>query len=333
MPPRHEPIERGLRALERAVLATCRARRLLAEGDAVLAAISGGADSTALVACLAALRDAGFLRAVSACHVDHGLRPAAAEAAFCEELCRGLGVPLERLAVTVGEGNLQAAARRARYSALRAAAARAGAERIATGHTRSDQAETVLLRLLRGAGARGLAAIPPRRGPFVRPLIDRSRGEVLDYLRERGLEHREDPTNASPRFDRNRVRHELLPALERLRPGAEGALARAADLLRDDERALERSAAALVPRGVPAARVDELLAAPSAVRARAVRRLWLAATGSRRGLERHHVEAIVRLFRRGRPGRVSLPGGRVASVARGTVRLEPAARGDRARDG
>jgi tRNA(Ile)-lysidine synthase len=311
-----------LRDLERAVLATSRARRLLRPGDAVLVALSGGPDSTALVACLAALRDAGLAGAVSACHVDHGLRAGSAEDGdFCAALCAALAVPLERVRVSVAAGNLQSQARRARYAALRAAAARAGAGRVATGHTRADQAETVLLRLLRGSGARGLAGIPPRRGPFVRPLLDCSRAQVLAYLRERGLGHREDPTNASPRFDRNRVRHELLPALEGLRPGAEAALARAADLLRDDDRALERSARLLVPRGSTDARVDALLAVPAAVRARAVRRAWSNATGSRRGLAAHHVAAIVRLFRRGRPGRVSLPGGLVATVSRGRLRF------------
>jgi tRNA(Ile)-lysidine synthase len=306
---------------ERAVLATCRARRLLRPGDPVLVALSGGPDSTSLLAALSALRDAGSCGAVTACHVDHQLRPGTADAAACRDLCARLRVPLEVVAVSVGPGNLQSAARRARYRALRAAAARTGAARIATGHTRSDQAETVLLRLVRGSGARGLAAIPPRRGDVVRPLVDRSRAEVLAYLAERDLAWCEDPTNATPRFDRNRVRSDVLPALEALRPGAEAALARAADLLRDDERALERLARVLVPPGAAAADVGELRAAPRAVRTRAIRRLWREATGSRRGLEAHHVDAIGRLFGRGRPGRISLPGGLDASVRGGVLRI------------
>ncbi len=215
------------------VLATCRRRHLLARDDRVLVALSGGADSTALLAALARLRAAGQLSEVWALHVDHGLRPgSAAEADSCQVLCDRLQVRLERALVTVGPGNLQARARRARYAALRGAAERLGATRIATGHTLTDQAETVLLRLLRGAGARGLAGIPPQRGPVVRPLVDRSRAEVLDFLREEGLPWLEDPTNQSPRFLRNRVRTEMVPLLRRLGPSVERTLARTADRTR-----------------------------------------------------------------------------------------------------
>ncbi len=207
--PRRRPhdLKTALHPFAAAVLETCQRRRLLGASDRVVAALSGGPDSTALVAVLAALRDAGRLASLSAIHVDHRLRPdSARDGEACAHLCRRLGVPLLRVEVEVAPGNVQAQARRARYAALRLAAARAGATRIATGHTRSDQAETVLLRLLRGSGARGLSGIPPRRGPIVRPLIDRSRREVLAYLRARRLSWLEDPTNASPRYLRNRVR-------------------------------------------------------------------------------------------------------------------------------
>jgi tRNA(Ile)-lysidine synthetase-like protein len=248
----------SLRPFERAVAATCRARALPIEDGPVLVALSGGPDSTALVAALAALRDVGACGPVLACHVDHQLRAgSAADGDSSEALCRAIAVPLHRVRVEVGRGNLQAAARCARYAALRAVAAEEGARFIATGHTRTDQAETVILRLLRGAGARGLAGIPPRRGSLLRPLIDRSRPEILQYLRERGLAWRDDPTNDSPRFDRNRVRREVLPILEDLRPGAEASLARAADLLRDDERALEALARARLPRRRVARGPDE----------------------------------------------------------------------------
>jgi tRNA(Ile)-lysidine synthase len=255
---------------------------------------------------------------VVACHVDHGLRPGSErDASHCQELCAHIGVRFLGRTVRVGPGNVQAQARRARYAALRAVAAEAGSRRIATGHTRADQAETVVLRLLRGAGARGLAGIPPRRGALVRPLIDRSREEVLAYLADRGLSHLEDPSNATGRFLRNRVRAEVMPALRRLAPAAERALARAADLLRGDDRALERSARAL-HRGTRA-EVDALLASPAAVRRRVVRRLWKASTGSRRGLTADHVEAVLRLLRRPRPGRISLPGGFEARVGDGRL--------------
>src|SRR6266540_778124 len=197
-----------LHHFEAMVLDTIRRRALVRPGARVLVAASGGPDSTALLAALTALRDAGALASVHACHVDHQLRASSVEdGAHCAELCSRLGVPLEQAQVTVsGASGVQAAARRARY----------GADRIATGHTVGDQAETLAHRLLRGAGARGLAGIPPRRGAVIRPLIERSRREVLAYLRERALTWRDDPTNASPRFLRNRIRAELVPVLEAL---------------------------------------------------------------------------------------------------------------------
>jgi tRNA(Ile)-lysidine synthase len=303
-----------------AVLATVRRRRLLGPADHVLVALSAGPDSTALVAVLAALRDAGHLAALTALHVDHGLRAGAAEDAACAlEICARLKVPLERVRVTVAPGNVQAEARRVRYAALRAAAARAGATRIATGHTRSDQAETLLLRLIRGAGARGLSGIPPRRGMIVRPLIDRSRAEGIAYLAALGLPWREDPTNATPRFARNRVRHELLPVLARLAPAFERALARTSDLLRDDERVLAaRARARAEGRRVPVAAV---LAEPAAIQRRIVRRLWRSAGASRGELAARHVDAVLRLLRRPRPGRVALPGNLEARCRYGTLEV------------
>lgn len=312
-----------LHPFEAAVLATLRRRDLLSPDARVLVALSGGPDSMALLRALAALKQLGALAALDACHVDHQLRPgSAADGDFCATVCGQLGVPLLRVAVEVGaEGGVQEAARRARYRALRDAARRCGADRIATGHTRTDQAETVLLRLLRGAGARGLAGIPARRGLLVRPLIDLPRREVLDYLGAARAPFLEDPSNASPRYLRNRVRHELGAALEALAPGAERRIARVADLLRDDDRALELAARRLAPRGATEAEVARLRRAPLAVQRRAVRRLWRGATGSRRALEAIHVQAILRLLEPGRTGPVALPGGRAAWCELGRLSL------------
>lgn len=330
-PPRQRFRFRAVRAprthpFAASVLATCRRRRLLGPGDRILVALSGGPDSTALLAALAALRDAGRLLEVHALHVDHGLRAgSAADGAFCDALCLRLRVPFDRVAVRVDPGNVQARARRARYRALREAAARLGANRIATGHTRADQAETVILRLLRGAGARGLAAIPPRRGPVVRPLIDRSRAEILAFLADAGLPFLEDPTNATPRFLRNRVRNEILPLLERLNPSLERALARTADLLREDERALEASARAAAPAPRPppgeaaSIEVERLRGEPLAVRRRVVRRLWRRVLGRAAGLGAGHVASVLALLRRRGPGRVALPGGVEARAAYGVL--------------
>lgn len=304
------------------VLATLRRRGLLAATDRVLVGLSAGPDSTALVAALAELRDAGHLASVAALHVDHGLRAGGGEdAAAAKGTCERFGVAFESVRVVVGGGNVQAQARRARYAALRAAATRAGANRIATGHTRSDQAETVLLRLLRGAGARGLGGIPPKRGAIVRPLIDRARGEGLAYLGELGLAWREDPSNATPRFARNRIRHEILPALRALAPAVERSLARTADLVRADEQALAARARQRIgaAASVDLARLD---AEPEAVRRRIVRRLWRNAGGGR-GLERKHVEAILDLLARGRPGRATLRGGLEARCRYGRLEIGP----------
>jgi tRNA(Ile)-lysidine synthase len=306
------------------VLATSRRRRLLGPEDRVLVALSAGPDSTALVAALAALRDAGHLAAVHALHVDHGLRPGGGDDAACAAAaCECLGVSFEsvRVQVRVG-GNVQAAARRARYAALRAAAERVGATRIATGHTRSDQAETVLLRLLRGAGARGLAAIPPRRGRIVRPLIDRGRAEGLTYLRDLGLAWRDDPTNATPRYLRNRVRHEVLPVLRALSPAVERSLARTADLSRGDERALDARAVQVLGEagGATSVPLAALRDEPVAVRRRVVRRMWRQAGGGR-ALEAGHVEAILGLVPRERPGATTLPRGLEARARYGRLEV------------
>src|SRR6266511_3158995 len=298
----------------RAVLVTVRRRRLLAPADVVLAAVSAGPDSTALVAALAVLRDAGAIARVVALHVDHRLRPGGAEDAACAAAaCARLGVPFESVPVHVAAGNVQTQARRSRYAALRSAAARAGANRIATGHTRTDQAETVLLRLVRRAGARGLAGIPPRRGPFVRPLIDRSRQEGIAWLAELGLPWRDDPTNATPRFARNRLRLSLWPHLVALAP--------AADLARDDERALAARGRTLAAGGGTAVLLDALAREPVAVRRRAVRRLWRRAGGRASDLTAAHVDAVLALARRGRPGRTVLPGGIEARCRYGSLEL------------
>jgi tRNA(Ile)-lysidine synthase len=295
-----------------AVLATIRRRRLIAPGEQVLVALSAGPDSTALVAALAALRDAGEVGPIYALFVDHGLRPGVeAEAEAAHASCARLQVPLQTVQVVVGAGNVQAAARRVRYAALRAEAARVGAVRIATGHTRTDQAETVLLRLLRGAGALGLSAIPPRRGMVVRPLIDRSRQDGLAWLARSGLDWRDDPSNASPRYARNRLRLEVWPRLLALNPSLESALARTADLLRDDERALSARARTLL-RSAPEPSLAGLRRAPLAVCRRVIRLLALEAGGRAALPEASHVEQALELLDGDADRQVELRAGLVA---------------------
>jgi tRNA(Ile)-lysidine synthase len=226
-------------------LRTTKDASLFAKGNVVLAAVSGGGDSTALLHVLALLRSKVGHELV-AHGVDHGLRAeAGAELDLAADLARALGVPMTRSQVSVPKGgNLQARARDARLGALREAAARAGAEVIATGHHADDRAETVLLRLLRGAGPQGLAVLPPRTSGFVRPLIRARRADIEAHLARHCLPHAHDPSNADPRFLRVRVRSELLPLLVQLSPGIVSHLCALADQLSD---AAPRDAA-----GVPA---------------------------------------------------------------------------------
>ncbi len=229
------------------VLDTVRRHGLLHGGETVLVAVSGGADSMALLDVLRDLRPMLGLTLHSA-HVHHGLRAEAdADADFVRSLSERLGVPFHLERVTVRreppwEG-LEAEARRARYAALEARALTLGADCIATGHTADDQAETVVMRLLQGAGPRGLSGIAPARGRVIRPLLDARRDEVLAHLASRGLGWIEDATNRDSRFLRNRLRHDVLPFLARpLGPGLVESLCRSADLCRELVADLERQA-------------------------------------------------------------------------------------------
>ncbi len=199
----------------------------------VLCACSGGPDSTAMLHVLATLADEHGLRLV-AHGIDHGLRPeATSELEIVARLAASLSIPFGTTRVDVAPGgNLQARARAARYEALEAAARAAGTALIATAHTRDDRAETVLLRLLRGSGARGLAVLPPREGSRLRPLVRASRADVLLHLARRRIEFAEDPSNLDTRFARVRIRREILPALRELSPGIDATLADLADELR-----------------------------------------------------------------------------------------------------
>jgi tRNA(Ile)-lysidine synthase len=302
----------------------------------LVVALSGGADSVALLDALVALRKRRTLELVAA-HLDHGLRNESADdARFCEELCQRLGV-----AIRIGHADVRAraarerrgledAARRERYLFLRSVHREEDADAIATAHTRDDQAETLILRLLRGSGRVGLGAMRARTRGIVRPLLTVSRLEVLAYLEERGLSWREDPTNADPRHLRNRVRHELLPYLEsRFNPRIKETLARTAGILGDEARLLERRSRRLLGRAArrdgAAIRLDRtvLAAAPPAV-ARLALRAALTAAGGRRGIGARHLERLLALASSGSSGRaLALPGGRVAHVRFDEIRVAP----------
>lgn len=207
--------------MRRSVANAADRRAVLERGEHVVIGCSGGPDSTALVDALARLAPPrGWHLTVG--HVDHGLRPeSAAEASHVAAIAARLGLDFVALQVAVSPGaSLQDRARDARHGALQEAAAGLGASAIALGHTADDQAETVLMRLLTGATPRGLIAMAERSGPLARPLLRVWRSETIAYCAALGLAPIDDPSNADPRFLRSRVRHELLPALEAVFPGA-----------------------------------------------------------------------------------------------------------------
>jgi len=227
-----------------AVEARVGAGGLLRPDAAVLVLLSGGRDSVCLLDL--AVRLAG---PVSALHVDYGLRgSAAADAEHCAALCERLDVPLTvHRPPGARHGNLQAWARDVRYAEA-ARLAGAGGSLVAAGHTASDQVETVLYRLAAAPGRRALLGMAAREGRLVRPLLDVTREETAAYCAERGLPWRDDPTNASPAFARNRTRHELLPALRGLHPAAEANVLRTLAILRDEAPVLDAAVDAALAR-------------------------------------------------------------------------------------
>jgi tRNA(Ile)-lysidine synthase len=292
---------------------------LIRPGEPLLVLLSGGGDSVCLLD--VALR---LGASASALHVNYGLRPSADEdEAFCRALCDRLGVPLtvERVSLP-GEGNLQAAAREARYSL---------AERLVEGdyaaaHTATDQAETVLYRLAVSPGTRALWGMRPRRGRLVRPLLDITRDEARDYLRERGLEWREDPTNEDTRYARVLVRQKLLGPLGALSPTAERTIAETARQLREEGEVLDAAAGEALESlgGGPAISLDELRRLPGALRRLVLRRLAEAVLGRPRSFSRREAEDVCGLGSAGTKT-LDLGGGLRAVAEYGTLRFTAAA--------
>ncbi|HEV8055700.1 MAG TPA: tRNA lysidine(34) synthetase TilS [Nocardioidaceae bacterium] len=306
----------------------------LGPDQTVLVACSGGPDSTALALGAAfESRHAGWR--VVAVVVDHGLQPGSDRVATqVAQLLRGRGLaPVDVVAVAVdqrGEG-LEAAARRARYAALDEAAHRHAADVVLLGHTLDDQAETVLLGLARGSGARSLAGMAERSGRYRRPLLSLTRDTTRAACAAEGAPVWEDPHNHDDRFARVRVRHDVLPVLESaLGPGCAQALARTARLLRDDADALDALAAEAERecRRVDGDGLDvsALVVLPPALRRRVLRSAALAAGSPATALFAVHVDALDELVTRwhGQQG-IDLPGGVCARRCGGTLRLAPSA--------
>jgi tRNA(Ile)-lysidine synthase len=333
--------------LNDSVRRTVRKYGLLPAGSRVAVALSGGADSVALLHVLRGMAESGTFRLVGAVHVNHLLRGAEADAdeRFCRDLASRLelAIDVERVDVAgvarATGGSLEHAGHIARHEFFGRAAARLGATAVAVAHTKDDQAETFLLRLLRGAGPRGLSGMHPRSGIVVRPFLEVSREEVRAFVSSNRLAFREDASNADLTIPRNRIRHELLPLVEqRYVAGIVDVLDREAAIARDDADYLEEvartAAARLVSSTSRGVEIDAaaLVREPVAIARRVIRIAQQAAAGQRFvGFDA--VEAVLHFAVSKSTGQLDLPGHRVnrrggavvLSTSRGREKPAPAA--------
>ncbi len=316
------------------VLAFSNEHSLFTPGDTVIVAVSGGADSVALLDILICLSDLRLNLVVA--HLNHSLRGAESDEdeRFVADLAASCGLPFacekaDVRALSLRERlSLEDAGRRARYEFFDLVTERYGARSVALAHHADDQAETLLLRLLRGAGVTGLSAMSPRRdGRFVRPLLTLSRSEIEGYLNARGLRFRVDSSNVDTAFLRNRIRHELIPHLVRFNPEISRRLAVTADLLAADEEVLETVADEALKRTVRERSgegvifdVTQLLREPRGVRYRIYRRAVALVKGTLRELTYKHVLQIDDLARSRKPNLcIRLPRGIAVVRAYGVV--------------
>lgn len=273
---------------------------MLAPGDTLICAVSGGADSIALLFACYLLRDTLDFQ-LEAAHFNHHLRgeESQRDEDFVRDFCRGYGIPLHLSggAIVPGKKGLEAAARDARYAFLRSLPGK-----VATAHTADDNAETVLMRLIRGTGLKGMGAIAPVSGNIIRPMLLVTRQEVETFLAEWSLSHVEDSSNESDDFLRNRVRHHVLPLLTRENPQFCRNLSRTALGLREDEQVLQGLSQWQSPT------VEELKNQSGPLRRRYLA-AFLKESGVREPEETHILQAEALLLSPNPSARVSLPGG------------------------
>ena len=297
---------------------------MLHEGDTVVVGVSGGADSCALLHCLCRLRERQSLT-VRACHVHHGLRGAEADRdeQFTRQLCERLQVPLTVLHADVKAEaarrkiGTEQCGREIRYAFFEEQAAPCGAK-IATAHTASDNAETILFHLVRGSGITGLSGIPPCRGQIIRPLIEVTRCEVEAYCRDNGLAYMTDSTNLTKAYSRNLLRLEVMPVLQQLNPSLEHTLIGLSQRMRAVDAYLSQQAAAALAQARISGgyAVSRLQALPEAVWAAAVRTLC-----AELGVipEAKHLALLRKIVYNG--GTVELGGGCQAVARQGIFRI------------
>jgi tRNA(Ile)-lysidine synthase len=312
--------------------------RMLSAGDSVIVAVSGGPDSAALLHALHSLAPE-FHLTLHVFHMNHRLRgeSSAGDAGYVEALAHRLGLPCTTVALGEGElhsqaGSLQANARALRYAAIERLAERLKVNRVALGHNRDDQAETVLMRLLRGAGTKGLSGIPPVRTDgaltYVRPLLEVPRRRIEQYCHDHELFPRHDESNLKPDYLRNRIRLELLPHLaQTYNPAIAANLAQTAEVIREEDRFLEELALAALERsrapGEKAGLVGSLLLnEPLSLARRAVRLAARAVAGPSYDLG---LEAVTRVLEAAASEhgtkRIDLPGGLQFTVEYGVCRF------------
>ena len=319
-----------------AVRKTLQKYDMVQPGDRLVVAVSGGADSVALLHALWEIRTDSHLSLIVS-HLDHGLRSEGEnEALWVGKMAGKLGIPFHRGKADVRSFQkeraltLQEAARELRYSFLQEVAHKSRAVKIALGHTADDQAESLILRLLRGSGTRGLSGIPPvRDGMYIRPLIETWREEIEDYLRAQKIAYLTDPSNQSLQYLRNRVRHELLPLLQQYNPRIRQILVQTADLFRAEEEFWKKHVEEKFPALMRSRRKDalsldipSLSAQPLPVRLRCLRLAIETVQGDLRGISLSHVWAIQGLLGGTEPNKtLRLPRGLVVTRAYNVLNL------------
>lgn len=296
---------------------------MLSIGDHVLVGLSGGPDSVCLLQILNMLK-ASYKLKISAAYIDHGLRPEEVpnEIEFCRKLCDSLNIPFYTQSVNVREYaekekiNIQEAARILRYGALEQISLYINAHKIAIAHNADDQAETVIMRLLRGAGPAGLSGIPPVRKKIIRPLIEVERAEIEKFLSEKNISYIIDSSNESLKYLRNKIRKTLMPVIKSISPQAIKIISKTADILREENDYINVTVTKTLMR-LMSRKTDktvELFCNPmevlNIVILRRALRFAIDSVKGLKGLSFDHIEDIIRLIKTGKPGdRIYLPQG------------------------
>lgn len=309
--------------IDQRVLDTIAKYSMIRPGDHLLVGLSGGPDSTCLLHILHRL-GSNLNISLSAIYIDHQLRPSETpeEIRFCEQTCSRLDIPFTAIKIDVkgysndNRLNTHEAAREMRYELFRKHTAEINAQKIALGHNADDQAETIIMRLLRGTGPSGLSGIPPVRGSIIRPLIETSREDIMSMLNAEGINFVIDSSNLKDVYTRNRIRNSIMPAMKRINKSFLDIIQRTTEIFRDEERYFEiqvtKSLMTLI-RSKTDTKIELLLVPLESMHTAMLRRVIRRAideTRDLRGISFLHIEEIVKLIKSSASGaRLYLPGG------------------------